>query len=133
MEMGLLTFISTSLPLMPITEPWFIYLGVNLSDKSLLKLYHTFIIFSIILAVPLIRTVTRITRTSESNCKVFAILKDLIRQGYAFDRQELCQCVSGGVGSMSAVSRSSLATGILASNKMSAYEGCTKEEGEAVC
>jgi hypothetical protein len=34
---------------------------------------------------------------------------------------------------MSAVSRSSSAAGILASNEMSGYEGCTKEEGEAVC
>jgi hypothetical protein len=41
--------------------------------------------------------------------------------------------VSGEVGSMSAVSRSSLAAGILASNKMSSYGGCTKEEGETVC
>jgi hypothetical protein len=41
--------------------------------------------------------------------------------------------VSGEVGSTSVVSRSSLATGFLASNEMSDYEGCTKEEGEAVC
>jgi hypothetical protein len=34
---------------------------------------------------------------------------------------------------MSGFSRSSLAAGILASNEMSGYEGCTKEEGEAVC
>jgi hypothetical protein len=33
---------------------------------------------------------------------------------------------------MSVVSRSSLAAGILASNKISGYEGCTKEEGEAI-
>ncbi|KAL2783975.1 hypothetical protein BJX66DRAFT_317521, partial [Aspergillus keveii] len=41
--------------------------------------------------------------------------------------------VSGEVGSTLVVSRSSLATGFLASNEMSDYEGCTKEEGEAVC
>jgi hypothetical protein len=40
--------------------------------------------------------------------------------------------VSGEVGSVSIVSRSSLATGFLASNEMSGYGGCTKEEGEAV-
>jgi hypothetical protein len=34
---------------------------------------------------------------------------------------------------MSVVSRSSLAAGILASNEMSGYEGCTKGEGEAIC
>jgi hypothetical protein len=41
--------------------------------------------------------------------------------------------VSGEVGSVSVVSRSSLATGFLASNEMSGYGGCTKEEGESVC
>jgi hypothetical protein len=34
---------------------------------------------------------------------------------------------------MSAVSRSSLAAGILASNEMSGYEKYTKEEGETIC
>jgi hypothetical protein len=34
---------------------------------------------------------------------------------------------------MSVDSRSSLAAGILASNEMSGYEGCTKEEGETIC
>jgi hypothetical protein len=34
---------------------------------------------------------------------------------------------------MSVVSRSLLAAGILASNKMSGYVGCTKEEGETIC
>jgi hypothetical protein len=41
--------------------------------------------------------------------------------------------VSGEVGSTSVVSRSSLAAGFLASNEMSGYKGCMKEEGEAVC
>jgi hypothetical protein len=41
--------------------------------------------------------------------------------------------VSGEVGSTSAVGRSSLTAGILTSNEMSGYEGCTKEEGDTVC
>jgi hypothetical protein len=45
----------------------------------------------------------------------------------------LWNSVSGEVGSTSAVSRSSLAAGILTSNEMSGYEGGTKEEGDTVC